>query len=94
MTKELRIYNGERIISSINGDGKVGQLCTKGQSYFVLYHKQKIAQNIVRLVCKIRNYKICMRNIGSRLIYISFGDDSLGLTAKSKTTKAKINMSN
>ena len=25
MTKELRIYNGERIISSINGVGKIGQ---------------------------------------------------------------------
>ena len=65
MTKELRIYNGERIIPSINGDGKVGQLCTKEKNYTVLYHKQNLAQNGVRLQCKIRNYKISTRNIGS-----------------------------
>ena len=28
-TKEPRIYNGEKIISSINSAGKAGQLCVK-----------------------------------------------------------------
>ena len=32
MTKEARIYNGEKIASSINGFGKTGQLHTKNQT--------------------------------------------------------------
>ena len=29
MTKEVRIYNGEKIVSAINGVGKTGQLHAK-----------------------------------------------------------------
>ena len=29
LTKEARIYNGEKIVSSISGAGKTGQLCIK-----------------------------------------------------------------
>ena len=28
-TKEARLYNGEKTVSSVNGVGKTGQLCTK-----------------------------------------------------------------
>ena len=31
MTKEPRIYNGERIVSSINGIGKIGQTYVKDE---------------------------------------------------------------
>ena len=27
LTKETRIYNGEKIVSSTSGAGKIGQLC-------------------------------------------------------------------
>ena len=30
MTKEVRTYNGEKTVSSINGAGKTGQLYVKG----------------------------------------------------------------
>jgi len=33
MTKEARIYNGEKIASSINGFGKTGQLHTKESNW-------------------------------------------------------------
>jgi len=29
LTKEARIYNGEKIVSSVSGVGKIGQLHTK-----------------------------------------------------------------
>ena len=29
LTKEARIFNGEKMISSVYGDGKTGQLCVK-----------------------------------------------------------------
>ena len=29
LTKEAKIYNGEKIVSSTSGAGKTGQLCVK-----------------------------------------------------------------
>ena len=29
LTKEARIYNGEKVVSSVSGAGKTGQLCVK-----------------------------------------------------------------
>ena len=29
LTKEVRIYNGEKTVSSVNGAQKTGQLCVK-----------------------------------------------------------------
>ena len=33
LTKEARIYNGEKTASSISGDGKTGQLCVKERNW-------------------------------------------------------------
>ena len=50
MTKVLRIYNGEKIISSIKSVGKTGQPHAKGKKKkknwnTFLYHTQKLTQN-------------------------------------------------
>ena len=38
MTKEARIYNGEKTASSINGAGKTGQLHAKESNWTTLSH--------------------------------------------------------
>ena len=35
LTKEIRIHNGAKTASSINGAGKTGQLHVKGQNFFI-----------------------------------------------------------
>ena len=46
MTKEPSIYNGERIVSSINGIGKAGWPHAKELNFTTTsYHKQKLTQN-------------------------------------------------
>ena len=45
MTKEARICNGEKIVSSINGAGKTGQLHVKKneiRTFFNAIHKNKL----------------------------------------------------
>ena len=50
MTKELRIYNGERIISLINDIEKTGQPHAKEKNWTpILYHKQKSTQNGLKI---------------------------------------------
>ena len=45
MTKDPRIYSGERTVFSINGVGKTGQPHAKEWNYSpVLYHTQKLTQ--------------------------------------------------
>ena len=46
ITKEARIYNGEKTTSSINGVGRTGQLHTREPTWTTfLHHIQKYAQN-------------------------------------------------
>ena len=46
LTKEPRIHNGERTVSSINGIGKIGQPHSKEQNWTTfLKHTQKLTQN-------------------------------------------------
>ena len=46
MTKEARIYNGEKKASSINGAGKTGQLQAKESNHTTFsHHIQKYTQN-------------------------------------------------
>ena len=46
MTKQARIYNGEKTDSSISGAGKTGQLHVKEWNYNTFYHHtQKYTQN-------------------------------------------------
>ena len=46
ITKEARVYNGEKTVSSINGVGKNGQLHAKESNWTTLsHHAQKQIQN-------------------------------------------------
>ena len=46
ITKQPRIYNGERTVSSINGAGKTGLPHEKeGNWTAILHHTQKLTQN-------------------------------------------------
>ena len=46
MTKEARIYNEEKTVSSISGVGKTGQLHAKELNWTTLsHHAQKSIQN-------------------------------------------------
>ena len=56
MTKEARIYNGEKIVSSISGGGKTGQLHVKERIFSNSIHKNKLKMN-QRPKCKARHYK-------------------------------------
>ena len=44
MTKEVRVYNGEKTVSSISGAGKTGQLHVKNEIRTLLntIHKNKL----------------------------------------------------
>ena len=59
MTKEARIYNGEKTASSISGAGKTGQLYVKNEIRTLLntIHKNKLKMDY-RPKCKTRHYKI------------------------------------
>ena len=49
MTKERRIYHGERIVSTINGVRKTGQSYVKEKNWtIILNHIQKPTQNGVK----------------------------------------------
>ena len=44
-----RIHNRERIVSSINGAGKIGYShVKKGNMIFILHHIQKSTQNVLK----------------------------------------------
>ena len=46
MTKEPIIYNGERLVSSVNDAGNTGYPYGKEWNWiFILYHTQKSTQN-------------------------------------------------
>ena len=46
MTKDPRIYNGERTIPSINDVGKAGQLCAKQWNWStILYGTKNLTKN-------------------------------------------------
>ena len=47
MTKEARIYNGEKTLSSINGAGKTGQLHVKNEIKTLpnTIHKKELKMN-------------------------------------------------
>lgn len=70
MTKEPRIHNGERIISSINGLGKIKQPHTKERNWTqILHHTQKINSNCIKdLNIRPEMMKLPEENIGSNLL--------------------------
>ena len=57
LTKEARIFNGERIVSLISGAGKTGQLLGMKLQYFLTPHTKINSKRIKDLKGKARNYK-------------------------------------
>ena len=58
LTKEARIYNGEKTASSISGAGETGQAHVKNEIRTLpnTVHKDKLKMDY-RPKCNIRNYK-------------------------------------
>ena len=69
MTKEARIYNGEKTVSSISGAGKTGQLHVKKneiRTFFNTIHKNKLKINV-----RPDPIKLLEENIGRTLFDIN-----------------------
>ena len=64
MTKEARIYNGEKVVSSISGVEKTKQLMKNNEirAFFYTIHKNKLKMD-ERLKCKITT-NLLEENIG------------------------------
>ena len=91
MTKEPRL-NRERTIFSINGAGKTGQPHAKEWNRTCFTLCIKITSKWIKgLNITPETIQFLEENIGGKLLDIGLGDYCLGLTAKAKTTEAKIN---
>ena len=93
-TKKPRKYNGERIVSSANGVGKIGHLHAKEWNQItILNHTEKLTQNGLQYVRNVTpdTIKPLEVNVGSKLLDISLGNILLDLTPNALATKAKIN---
>ena len=94
MTKEPRIYNVERITSSVNCFGKIGEPCVteiKLDHYLTSYTKIN-SKYIKNLNIRSLTAEVLEDNREGRLLYIRpCNDFFLDLTPKAKTTQAKIN---
>ena len=62
--KESKAYNGEKIVSSIGGSGKIGQLCVKNKITIVTntMHKNKLKNEFKKLNVKLDTAKVLEKN--------------------------------
>ena len=90
LTKEARIYNGEKTISLTSGEGKTGQSLVKEWIRTVsnTMDKNKLKMDW-RSKCKTRNYKIPRGKHRQNTLRHKSQQDPLGLTWQSKGTKSK-----
>ena len=93
MTKEARIYNGERTASSINGVGKLDIYMQKNETGPLSYTIHKINSKLIEdLNIRPETIRHLEENTGSKLLDISLGDDFLDLTSNDQVTKTKIHI--
>ena len=92
MTKEPRIHNGKRTVSSVNSVGKTGQSYAKEKNQTTLLQHTKINSKWIKdLNVRLQTLRLLEENISSKLLDFPFGHGVLDLTSKAKATKAKIN---
>ena len=93
--KRIRIYKGERIISSINGVGKIGKLDSQMQKNKTgpLFYIIKVNSKWIKdLKVRSETAKFLGKNIVNNLLGIHLGICFLSvLPPKAKAIKAKIN---
>lgn len=70
MTKETKIYSGERTVSSISGAEKIGQPRAEERNWTIIsHHTQKLTQS------GLKNRRPETRKLGGQLLGMGLGDD-------------------
>ena len=91
MTKEPRIYTGERKVSSIVM-GKLNSCRQNNETGLLTYAIHKISSKWIKdMNIRPGTTKLVEENIGSKLLDTGLGSDFLNLTVKVRATKSKIN---
>ena len=89
MTKEARVYNGEKTVSSISGAGKTGQLHVRVKLEHFLTPYTKLNSIWIKDLNVIpETIQLLGENI-SRMIWINYSNIFSDLSAKAKETEAK-----
>ena len=92
MTKEARIYNGKKTVSSINDTGKTGQLHAKDSNLTTLTPYTKINSKWIKyLHVGPETIKLLEENLGNILFDISLSNILFGSVSSGWEMKAKIN---
>ena len=92
MTKEARLYYGEKATSSINGLGKTGQLHAKESNCIIFSRYTKINSNWIKdLNVRPKTIRPLKVNVGSMLFDISLSNIFPDMSPQTRETNAKIN---
>ena len=91
MTKEARIYNGEKTVSSTSGPGKTGQLRVKQQEHMLTLYTKINSKWFKDLNVRMETIKCLEENIGRTFFDINHSNTFLGQSPKAIEIKVKIN---
>ena len=93
MTKEPSIYTGDKLVSSVNGVGEIGEPHAKRMKldHYPIPYTKTYSKQIKYLNLRPEIIKILEENLSGILLDNSLGNDFLNLTLKAKAAKAKIN---
>ena len=92
MTKEARIHNGKKTVSSINGSGKTGQLHVKNKirTFSNTTNKNKLKKDKDLRVIRPETIKLLEENIRRMFYATNHGTILFDLAPRAMTTKTKI----